>query len=109
MPLPPIRLLHIADIHIGMENYGRTDPQTGLNQRVMDFLRRLTDAVDYTLDHEIDVVIFAGDAYKTRDPNPTYQREFARRMKRIADAGIPVVMLVGNHDQIGRASGRERV
>jgi exonuclease SbcD len=44
------------------------------------------------------VVIFAGDAYKTRDPNPTYQREFARRMKRLADAGIPVVMLVGNHD-----------
>jgi len=94
----PIRLLHIADIHIGMENYGRTDPNTGLNQRVMDFLRRLNDAVDYALDHEIDVVIFAGDAYKTRDPNPTFQREFARRMKRLADAGIPVVMLVGNHD-----------
>jgi exonuclease SbcD len=96
--MKPINLLHIADIHIGMENYGRTDPQTGLNQRVMDFLRRLSDAVDYALDHEIDVVIFAGDAYKTRDPNPTFQREFARRMKRIADAGIPVVMLVGNHD-----------
>ncbi len=94
----PIRLLHIADIHIGMENYGRTDPKTGLNQRVMDFLRRLADAVDYALDHEIDVVIFAGDAYKTRDPNPTFQREFARRMMRLANAGIPVVMLVGNHD-----------
>lgn len=94
----PIRLLHIADIHIGMENYGRLDPKTGLNQRVMDYLRRLSDAVDYALDHEIDVVIFAGDAYKTRDPNPTYQREFARRMKKLADAGIPVVMLVGNHD-----------
>jgi exonuclease SbcD len=50
----------------------------------MDFLRRLSDAVDYALDHEIDVVIFAGDAYKTRDPNPTFQREFARRMKRHA-------------------------
>jgi exonuclease SbcD len=96
--MPAIRLLHIADIHIGMENYGRTDPKTGLNQRVMDFLRRLSDAVDYALDHEIDVVIFAGDAYKTRDPNPTFQREFARRMKRLPDAGIPVVMLVGNHD-----------
>ena len=95
---PPIRLLHIADIHIGMENYGRLDPQTGINGRVMDFLRRLNDAVAYALDNEIDVVIFAGDAYKTRDPNPTYQREFARRMKRLADAGIPVVMLVGNHD-----------
>ncbi|MEI2688177.1 MAG: exonuclease SbcCD subunit D [Anaerolineae bacterium] len=98
MSYPPIRLLHIADIHIGMENYGRTDANTGLNQRVMDFLRRLSDAVDYALEHEIDVVIFAGDAYKTRDPNPTFQREFARRMKRLPDAGIPVVMLVGNHD-----------
>lgn len=96
--MPAIRVLHIADIHIGMENYGRTDAQTGLNQRVMDFLRRLSDAVDYALDHEIDIVIFAGDAYKTRDPNPTFQREFARRMKRLSDAGIPVVMLVGNHD-----------
>lgn len=98
MTEPAIRLLHIADIHIGMENYGRLDPQTGINGRVMDFLRRLSDAVDYALDQEIDVVIFAGDAYKTRDPSPTYQREFARRMKRLADAGIPVVLLVGNHD-----------
>jgi len=98
MPHPPIRLLHIADIHIGMENYGRLDPDTGINGRVMDFLRRLSDAVDYALDNEIDVVIFAGDAYKTRSPNPTYQREFARRMKRLADNAIPVVLLVGNHD-----------
>jgi exonuclease SbcD len=98
MTPPAIRLLHIADIHVGMENYGRLDPQTGINGRVMDFLRRLSDAVDYALDHEIDVVIFAGDAYKTRDPSPTYQREFARRFKRLADAGIPVVLLVGNHD-----------
>ena len=55
MPHPPIRLLHIADIHIGMENYGRLDPDTGIHGRVMDFLRRLSDAVDYALDNEIDV------------------------------------------------------
>jgi exonuclease SbcD len=44
------------------------------------------------------LVLFAGDAYKNRDPNSTYRREFARRIKRLADAGIPVVLLVGNHD-----------
>ena len=43
-------------------------------------------------------MIFAGDAFKTRDPNPTLQREFARRVKRLVDAGVPLVMLVGNHD-----------
>jgi exonuclease SbcD len=58
----------------------------------------------------VDLVIFAGDAYKTRDPNSTYRREFARRIKRLADAGIPVVLLVGNHDlpaQERRASSIE--
>jgi exonuclease SbcD len=93
-----IRLLHLADLHIGMENYGRLDPATGLNGRVMDFLRRLNEAIDYALGNEVDLVIFAGDAYKSRDPNSTHRREFARRIKRLADAGIPVVLLVGNHD-----------
>ena len=41
--MQPIKLLHTADIHIGMENYGRVDPATGINARVMDFLRRLSD------------------------------------------------------------------
>ena len=105
-----IRIMHLADIHIGMENYGRLDPATGLNGRVMDFLRRLSEAVDYALGNEVDLVLFAGDAYKTRDPNSTYRREFARRIKRLADAGIPVVLLVGNHDlpaQDKRASSIE--
>ncbi|MFC2030204.1 exonuclease SbcCD subunit D [Chloroflexota bacterium] len=93
-----IRVLHFGDLHIGMENYGRIDPDTGINGRVMDFLRRLTEVVDYALENEIDLVLFAGDAYKTRDPNSTYRREFARRIKRLADGGIPVVLLVGNHD-----------
>jgi len=94
----PIKLLHTADIHIGMENYGRVDPATGINARVMDFLRRLSDMADFAIAEGVDVFIFAGDAYKVRDPNPTYQREFSRRIKSIADAGIPVVLLVGNHD-----------
>jgi DNA repair protein SbcD/Mre11 len=105
-----IRVLHFADLHVGMETYGRLDPATGLNGRVMDFLRRLSEVVDYALGNEIDLVLFAGDAYKNRDPNSTYRREFARRIKRLADAGIPVVLLVGNHDlpaQERRASSVE--
>jgi len=93
-----IRLLHFADIHIGMENYGSIDPSTGVNARVLDFLRRFDELIDYGLEHEVDLVIFAGDAYKRRSPNPTYQRAFAKRVKRLADAGVPVVLLVGNHD-----------
>ena len=93
-----IRLLHFADIHVGMENYGHVDSATGINSRVIDFLRRFDEVIDYGLSRDVDVVIFAGDAFKTRDPSPTFQREFARRVKRIVDAGVPLVMLVGNHD-----------
>jgi len=58
-----------ADLHIGMENYGQIDPATGINGRVMDFLRRFSAVIDYALDNEVDLFLFAGDAYKTRDPN----------------------------------------
>jgi len=94
----PIRILHTADLHIGMENYGQIDPATGINGRVMDFLRRFSAMIDHALDNDVDLFVFAGDAYKTRDPNSTYRREFARRIKRLADAGIPTLLLVGNHD-----------
>jgi exonuclease SbcD len=93
-----IRLLHFADLHIGMENYGRLDPATGVNRRVLDFLHRFDEMIDYGLTHQVDLMIFAGDAFKTRNPNPTYQRAFARRVKQLADAGVPIVLLVGNHD-----------
>lgn len=94
----PIRILHFADLHIGMENYGRMDPESGLNRRVADFLERLDTVVAYAIDHEADVVLFAGDAFRTRSPNPTHQREFAQRIRRLSQAEIPTVLLVGNHD-----------
>ncbi len=97
----PIRVLHVADIHIGMENYGKIDPSTGLNSRVMDFLHRFDDVVDYTLAKDVDLFLFAGDAYRNQNPNPTYQREFAKRIKRLSSNGVPVILLVGNHDLPG--------
>jgi DNA repair protein SbcD/Mre11 len=93
----PIRVLHFADVHIGMENYGRTDPTTGLSSRVVDFLRRMDEMVAHVLEQDVDLVIFAGDAFKTRNPSPTFQREFAFRIQDLA-AHCPVVLLVGNHD-----------
>jgi len=98
-----IRLLHFADIHVGMENYGRLDPATGTSTRVRDFLDRLDEVIDYALDHDADAAIFAGDAFKNRDPEPTQQREFAQRIKRLADA-VPTLLLVGNHDMPGMAA-----
>jgi exonuclease SbcD len=93
----PIRVLHFADVHIGMENYGKTDPETGLSTRVRDFLRRMDEMIEFAKTNDVDLTIFAGDAFKTRAPNPTYQREFAWRVRDLLELA-PLVMLVGNHD-----------
>jgi DNA repair protein SbcD/Mre11 len=93
----PIRVLHFADVHIGMENYGKTDPQTGLSSRVVDFLHQMDRIIAHAKENEVDLVVFAGDAFKTRTPNPTYQREFAHRIQDLAELA-PVLLLVGNHD-----------
>ena len=93
-----MRILHFADLHIGVENYGRIDPDTGLSSRLGDFLHTYDELVDYAIDTGVDLVLFCGDAYKSRDPSQTHQREFARRIARLSSAGIPTFLLVGNHD-----------
>ena len=105
-----MKIIHFADLHLGVENYGRIDPATGLSSRVNDFLAVFDELVDYALENKVDLVLFCGDAYKTREPTQTQQREFARRINRLATAGIPVFLLTGNHDMpnaVGHATATE--
>lgn len=81
-----------------MANHGRHDAETGLPVRVMDFLRSLDEIVDTAIAEQVDLVLFAGDAYKDRNPAPTFQREWGRRIMRLSRAGIPTLLLIGNHD-----------
>lgn len=101
-----LTILHFADAHIDMANYGRHDPANGLPMRVLDFLKSLDTIVNTAISEKVDLVLFAGDAYKDRNPAPTFQREWGRRVMRLSRAGIPTLLLVGNHDTsptLGRA------
>lgn len=100
-----MRILHFSDLHIGVENYGRLDPATGLSTRLGDFLSSLDEVTEFALTQGVDLALLAGDVYKGRDPSQTHQREFARRIRRLVAAGIPVFLLVGNHD-LPNASSR---
>jgi exonuclease SbcD len=105
-----IKVVHFADVHLGVENYGRLDPGTGLSSRLTDFLGAIDRIIDSAFAEQADLVIFAGDAYKSRDPSPTYQREFALRIRRLSEAGLPTVLIAGNHDvpnAVGRAHTME--
>jgi exonuclease SbcD len=101
---PPVRVLHIGDVHLGVELYGRPNPEKGYGSRVGDFLAALEQALEHAAD--VDLILFPGDIYKNCDPNPTVQREFAGRIRRAA-RHAPVVIIPGNHDipnAMGRAS-----
>ena len=102
-----MKLLHTADIHLGSNAYGRIDASTGLNTRLIDAKKSFAFMVEHALKEDIDLFLFCGDAYRTADPTPTQQKAFVESLKPISDAGIPIVMIVGNHDHpvsFGKAS-----
>ncbi len=105
-----MKIIHFADLHLGVESYGRIDPASGLSSRLLEFLSALDRLTDFALKNKVDLVLFCGDAYKSRDPSQTQQREFARRISRLSSSGIPILLLIGNHDlpnAIGRATTTE--
>ena len=102
-----MKLLHTADIHLGFKTHGQRDADTGLNTRLLDVRRSLEAVVQRALDADVDAFLFCGDAYHTADPTPTQQDIFVQCLRPLADADIPVVLIVGNHDHpvtFGRAS-----
>ncbi len=101
----PLQIIHVSDIHFGSgEIHGPLNADTGLNTRFEDFVAALDKVVDYAIDIEADAFLFSGDAYKTANPEPIYQKMFATRLKRLSDSGIKTILLVGNHDQILRST-----
>ena len=91
-------VIHTADIHIGVENYSRPDPESRTSSRLQDFLTSFDELVDYAINEKADLVLVCGDAYKSRNPTQTHQREFVKRISKLAQKGIQVFLLAGNHD-----------
>jgi len=100
-----IKVLHLSDIHLGSITHGKVNPQTGLNTRLEDFVSALTICIDRAINEPADIVLFGGDAFPDATPPPLVQQAFAKQFRRLADAGIPTVLLVGNHDQHSQGIG----
>ncbi|MEH1767475.1 exonuclease SbcCD subunit D [Nostoc sp.] len=101
-----IKILHLSDIHMGSGfSHGRINPTTGLNTRLEDFVNTLSICIDRALTDAVDMVIFGGDAFPDATPPPYVQQAFASQFRRLMDANIPTVLLVGNHDQHSQGQG----
>ncbi|BAZ54215.1 hypothetical protein NIES4103_69000 (plasmid) [Nostoc sp. NIES-4103] len=101
-----IKILHLSDIHMGSGfSHGRINAATGLNTRLEDFVNTLSQCIDRSLAEPVDLVIFGGDAFPDATPPPYVQEAFASQFRRLMDANIPTVLLVGNHDQHSQGQG----
>lgn len=101
-----IKILHLSDIHLGSGfSHGRINPETGLNTRLEDFVQTLSRCIDRAISEPVDLVLFGGDAFPDATPPPIVQEAFAGQFRRLVDAQIPTVLLVGNHDQHSQGQG----
>ena len=101
-----IKILHLSDIHMGSGfTHGRVNPETGLNTRLEDFVKTLSVCIDRAISEQVDLVLFGGDAFPDATPPPYVQQAFAGQFRRLVDAQIPTVLLVGNHDQHSQGQG----
>lgn len=101
-----VKILHLSDIHLGSGfSHGRINPETGLNSRLEDFVTTLGRCIDRAIAEPVDLVLFGGDAFPDATPPPIVQEAFAAQFRRLVDAEIPTVLLVGNHDQHSQGAG----
>jgi DNA repair protein SbcD/Mre11 len=101
-----VKILHLSDIHLGSGfSHGRINPETGLNTRLEDFVKTLGLCIDRAISEPVDLVLFGGDAFPDATPPPIVQQAFAAQFRRLMDAQIPTVLLVGNHDQHAQGQG----
>jgi exonuclease SbcD len=97
-PTRPLRIAHLADTHLGYSAYGKADPESGRNQRAVDIERSFEAAISDILTRDVDLVLHAGDVFHHTRPSWSTLTHFVRQMRRLEFAGIPAVVIAGNHD-----------
>ncbi|QIA26775.1 DNA repair exonuclease [Thermaerobacter sp. PB12/4term] len=94
------RILHLADLHLGWEPRFMAPDRAAERRRRRD--RLLARAVDYALEasHQVGLVLIAGDLFETHRPPESLVQEVISQLRRLEAAGVPVVTVPGNHDEI---------
>ncbi|MFF8914151.1 exonuclease SbcCD subunit D [Streptomyces sp. NPDC015032] len=89
-----MRILHTSDWHLG-----RSFHRVSLIKAQAAYLDHLVATVRA---HEVDVVLVAGDVYDRAVPPLSAVELFDDALHRLAAAGVPTVMISGNHDSARR-------
>lgn len=87
-----MEFIHLADVHLGHQQYGA-------NARFNDFGRAFLEGIDYAVHAQAAFVIIAGDLFHKKAIGPLTLLQAVDGLKRLRDAGIPVIAVEGNHDR----------
>ena len=95
-----MRILHLADLHLGWEP--RYLPEDKRQQRRQERDRLLEKTVDFALkpENETQVVLIVGDLFENYNPEEKLVRHVMDQLSRLTRAGLQVVTVPGNHDEI---------
>jgi len=85
------RVIHTGDTHIGYAQYHSP-------VRRQDFLDAFAAVIDDAIDGDVDAVIHAGDLFHDRRPELPDLMGTISVLRRLDDAGIPFLAVVGNHE-----------
>lgn len=91
-----LRILHVADSHIGADLPRRRGARP---RRGDDFVASYRRALRSAVDCDVDLVIHAGDVFDAPDPGDGAIVAAAEPLLALASAGIPVVIVPGNHER----------
>ncbi|ACG72804.1 metallophosphoesterase [Anaeromyxobacter sp. K] len=92
-----MRLLFLSDTHLGFDLPAR--PRSARPRRGAEFFESFEAALAPARDGEVDAVLHAGDLlYRSRVPAWLSDAALAP-LRSVADAGIPVLLLPGNHER----------
>jgi DNA repair exonuclease SbcCD nuclease subunit len=97
------KILHAADIHLDspLQKLGHYEGAPAEQIRRAS-RRALENLVALAIDDSVDVVVIAGDLYDGDWPDQNTGLFFVSQARRIVDAGIPMVVIRGNHDAANR-------
>lgn len=91
-----IRIVFTADNHLNRYYAKMTREQLRLRRRRIRSAWRET--VDYAINNRAHFYLHGGDLFDTPDPNPGELAFVAREFQRLADNGVKVLAISGNHD-----------
>lgn len=96
-PNPTVRILFLADTHLGYDLPFR--PRIKRRRRGPEFFANFERSLNFALGHRVDAIVHGGDLlYRSKVPPRLVEMAFAP-LKRVADAGIPVFLIPGNHER----------